>query len=131
MTDSSGLDQLLRDINSDDGDVRKLSMKLVASLMANDDLICVKFCKIKLVSNLLKKYAVRDEDGMAGSEEDNESVNSILKALLNCKHREALFTQSKQFQVEKERLYDVYDTAKKVKVDAIGGMHPKTLQLMG
>ena len=131
MTDSSGLDQLLRDINSDDGDVRKLSMKLVASLMATDDLICVKFCKIKLMSNLLNKYAVRDEDGMAGSEEDIESVNSILKALLNCKHREALFTQSKQFQVEKERLHDVYDTAKNVKVDAIGGMPPETLRLMG
>lgn len=66
--------------------------------MSNDALLCVKFMKLKLLSNLLKHHA----DGSA-----DPLICGIIKAFNECPHKGALLTKSTQFQVEKERLQNI------------------------
>lgn len=53
LTQPNGLDQLLRDINSENQTVRQSAMSLTAAMMENDANLAVRFAKLRLLSNLI------------------------------------------------------------------------------
>ena len=77
FTSSRGLDHIFQDLNRGDETLRSTVLTCVANLMSNDDLICIKFLKLKLVSNVVKNF-------------QGEEVHNIIKAFKNCKHRKVL-----------------------------------------
>ena len=65
--------------------------------MSSDDLVCIKFMKLKIVSNIIRHLLIPGKI-------DRKYVNVILQSFYECKHRQTLLEHSEQFKPEKERL---------------------------
>lgn len=81
FTESRGLDHIFRDLNRGDEKLRNTVLKCVAGLMNSDDLVCIKFMKLKLVSNIIRHFI---------DTSSKEHIDAILVAFQQCKHREVL-----------------------------------------
>lgn len=97
FTESRGLDQILKDLNAGDENLRNEVLKSISILMKSDDLVCVKLAKLKIMSNIIRYFLVPKEI-------PESLANNILISFLDCKHKETLLEHSEQFKPEKERL---------------------------
>ena len=93
FTNSQGIDLLLSDLNQGEEGLEKQVLQTMASLMSQDDLVCVKLMKLKVVSNILLKFG-----------HHQEQIIGILDAVSKCKHRKTLLEKSEVFKEEKKRL---------------------------
>lgn len=87
----------MKDLNAGDDSLREEVLKNIGALMSSDDLVCIKFMKLKVVSNIIRHLLIPGEI-------DKKHVNNILQSFYDCKHRETLLAHSEQFKPEKERL---------------------------
>ena len=121
FTSAQGLDQILKDLNSGDNSLRDEVLKCIGALMSTDDLVCIKFMKLKVVSNIIRHLLLPGEI-------DQKYVNIILQSFLDCKHRATLLEHSEQFKPEKERLQLILKEAKSGKYKK--AMHKDTIDLL-
>mmetsp|Transcript_9028 Transcript_9028/g.15274 ORF Transcript_9028/g.15274 Transcript_9028/m.15274 type:complete len:107 (-) Transcript_9028:294-614(-) len=56
LSQSQGIHQMLQDMNGEDEGLRDCVISLIACMMEQDDDTCVKFMKLKLVSNVVKRF---------------------------------------------------------------------------
>ena len=82
FTSASGLDSMLSDLNNGHNDLRNQVLSSLCILMNSDDLVGVKLFKLKLLSNILRRF---------GNQADaQERIKSMLNAFLNNQHRYVL-----------------------------------------
>ena len=101
FTNSRGLDHIFEDLNRGDDTLRNTVLHCVGNFMKSDDLVCIKFLKLKLLSNVIKHFI---------DTSSKENIHHIIEAFKQCKHREILLQQSEQFKEEKKRLDEMLKT---------------------
>lgn len=114
FTQSRGLDLILTNLQNEELRLQVLNNILV--LIENDELVCVKVLKLKVISNIIRHFVIMDnkDEPVSLKEEKLHSkscklIYQMLDQIQRNKHWDTLLKNSEQFKPEKVRLIELAD----------------------